>query len=88
MNLTHNPTLNQLSQLLGSVDDTQNSHILYVAKTGEVHLTAFRADTFAGAYYANEDTVQFVLDTFLIGQGYTGQKATEDPEWLAEVSRA
>jgi hypothetical protein len=85
MNLNYNPTLNQLIQLMGSVDDSADSHILYVAKTGEVHLSVFRSDTAAGAGYANEDTLQFVLDTFMIGEGYTGPQAIQDPEWMDEV---
>lgn len=85
MNLNQRPTLDQLIQLMGGVDDTQDSHILYVTKNGDVHLSAFRSDTAAGADYANEDTLQFVLDTFMIGKGYTGQQAIRDPEWMDEV---
>lgn len=85
MNLDHNPTLDQLRQLVASVDDTQDSHILYVNKTGDVHLAVFRADTAVGADYANEETLQFVLDTFLIGEGYTGPQAILDQEWMDEL---
>ena len=85
MNLNYNPTLDQLIQLMGSVDDTQDSHILYVTKNGDVHLAVFSADTAVGAEYANEEILQFVLDTFMIGEGYTGQEAIQDPEWMDEV---
>jgi len=85
MNLNYNPTLDQLIQLVGSVDDTQDSHILYVTKTGEVYLSVFRSDTAAGFEYANEDTLQFVLDTFMIAKGYMGWQATQDPEWMDEI---
>ena len=85
MNLNYNPTLDQLRQIIAGVDDTQDSHILYVTKNGDVRLTIFRSDTAAGADYANEETLQFVLDTFLIGEGYVGQQAAQDPEWMDEV---
>ena len=85
MNLNYNPTLDQLKQIIAGVDDTTDSHILYVNKNGDVRLTAFRTDTAAGADYANEETLQFVLDTFMIGEGYTGQQAIQDPEWMEEL---
>ena len=85
MNLANNPTFEQLIQLIGSVDDNQDSHILYVTKLGEVHLVPFRTDTAAGAEYANEESLQFILDTFMIGKGYTGQQALQDPEWMDEL---
>lgn len=88
MNLDYNPTLDQLCQLIASVDDNQDSHILFVAKNGDVFLTPFRADTAAGADYANEDVLQFVLDTFLMSEGYTGWKASQDLEWMAELFSA
>ncbi len=85
MNLTQSPTLDQLIQLIARVDDTKDSHILYVSKNGDVHLTAFRADTAAGSDYANEDTLQFILDTFMIGKGFVGWQATQDSEWMEEI---
>ena len=85
MNLDYNPTLDQLKLLVASVDDTQDSHIMYVNKTGEVRLAVFRVDTSVGAEYANEDTLQFILDTFLINEGYTGPQAALDPEWMEEL---
>ena len=85
MNLNQDPSLDQLIQLIGNVDDSRDSHILYVTKNGDVHLAPFRRDTAAGADYANEDTLQFILDTFLIGEGYTGQQAIQDPEWMDEL---
>lgn len=88
MNLDYHPTLEELCQLIASVDDTQDSHILYVNKTGDVFLVPLRADTFDGADYANEGKVQFVLDTFLISEGYTGWQATQDREWMEELFSA
>ncbi|MBC7572264.1 MAG: hypothetical protein H7319_21415 [Spirosoma sp.] len=88
MNLDYNPTLDQLCQLIASVDDDQDSHILFVTKSGDVHLSPFRADTATGADYANEDTLQFVLDTFMIAEGYTGREATQDLEWMDELFSA
>ncbi len=85
MNLDYNPTLDQLCQLIASVDDAQDSHILFVTKRGDVHLSVFSANTTTGSDYANEDTLQFVLDTFMIGQGYVGRQATQDPEWMDEL---
>lgn len=85
MNLDYYPTLVQLCQLVGSVDDDQDSHLLFVTKDGEVHLSPLRADTAAGALYADEDTLQFVLDSFMIAKGYLGWQATQDPEWMEEL---
>jgi len=77
--------MDQLHRLIASVDDKQDSHILYVNKTGDVFLAPFRADTAAGADYANEETLQFVLDTFILGKGFVGQQATQDQEWMDEL---
>lgn len=85
MNLDYSPTLDQLCQLVASVDDNQDSHILFVTKNGDVHLSPFRADTAVGADYANEEELQFVLDTFMIAEGYMGREATQDPEWMDEL---
>lgn len=85
MNLNQHPTLGQLIQIIGGVDDNQDSHILYVNKNGDVHLDVFRADTAFWAGYSDENNLQFVLDTFMIGKGYTGQQAILDAEWMEEV---
>lgn len=85
MNLDHHPTLDQLCQLVASVDDDKDSHILYVTKDGDVHLSPLRADTAVGAEYANEDMIQFVLDSFMIAKGYLGWQATQEPEWMDEL---
>ncbi|MPR37221.1 hypothetical protein [Salmonirosea aquatica] len=79
MNLNQHPTLDQLCKLVASVDDDRYSHILFVTKDGEVHLPPLRADT------ANEDILQFVLDSFMISKGYLGWQAAQDPEWMDEL---
>ncbi|GAB3904567.1 hypothetical protein GCM10028803_34180 [Larkinella knui] len=85
MNLNQNPTLDQLIQILNTVGYNHKSYILYVNKTGDVHLSALRACTTAGVGYANGNSLQFVLDTFLIGKGYTGRQATQDLDWMKKV---
>ncbi|RYF68424.1 MAG: hypothetical protein EOO39_19455, partial [Cytophagaceae bacterium] len=85
MNLDRQPTIDQLSQLIASVDDMQDSHILYVTKTGDVQLAVFDAATAANADYAHEDAIQFVLDTFMQGEGHTGQQAAQDQAWIDEL---
>ena len=85
MNLDQHPTLDQLCQLVASVDDDRDSHILFVTKDGEVHISPLRADTATGADYANEDILQFVLDSFMIFKGYLGWQAAQDPEWMDEA---
>jgi hypothetical protein len=39
MNLENNPTLQQLSSLLGSVDDSRSSHNVWVDREGNVHIS-------------------------------------------------
>jgi hypothetical protein len=41
MNLNDSPTIEQLTELLASVDDNSADHVLWVGVDGEVHIERF-----------------------------------------------
>ena len=79
MNLTKNPTAEELSKLLGSVDDNAGHHVLWVDHAGEVHVDLEQE------FDDNNPQLRFRYETYLSGNEYVGEKAVADRdyvEWL------
>jgi hypothetical protein len=87
MNLNNNPTMDQLRDLLRPWDDIAAHHVLWVDRTGEVHVTPlekkWRPIPEPGPDVLNNAVVRF--QTFTAGTGYVGAEAAANDEWITDA---
>ncbi len=84
MNMNHNPTVEQLAALLGACDDAAGPHVLWVAKDGEVRVTALSDETRA-AYGERRPDLRFRYETYHAGNDYVGPVAAADKQYVQEL---
>jgi hypothetical protein len=80
-NLNRNPTKDELRALLASRDDTAGHHVLWVAADGEVHITTLPR-VWPPGEFTPPSNLRLRYETFLAGNGYVGQEAAEDDDWV------
>lgn len=85
MNLNNNPTIEQLRDLLKRCDDSAGSHILWVKKTGDVHLSLLSPNQSSITFQQAHPDMQIQVETFLAGNEYVGVEAAADEEWVLEL---
>jgi hypothetical protein len=85
MNLNNNPTIEQLRDLLERCDDSAGSHILWVNKSGDVHLSHLSPDQSSIAFQQAHPDTRIQVETFLAGNEYVGPEAAADEEWVSEL---
>jgi hypothetical protein len=85
MNLNHNPTEQQLRDLLARYDDRAASHVLWVTKTGEVQITQLPPGRSLAELQQEHPEMQLRHETFLAGNEYVGPEAAADAEWVSEL---
>jgi len=89
MNLTQNPTQAELKQLLMKCDDKAGHHIIWVDHQGEVRISLIlEGNTPANFARENAERIKFRLETFGIGNDYTGATAASDKEWVERLYKA
>ena len=84
MNLAHNPIETHLAELLASVDDTSDSHVLWGDQTGKVHLDPVRTTRQLSngqpIWFGPE--ARFRWETFCQRNNYVGESAAKDSAWV------
>lgn len=80
MNLTSNPTKQQLSALLAQADDEAGHHVLWIDTAGEVHLTLLDDSISLPDFATAHPTVRVRFETFCAGNSYVGPEAAKDDE--------
>lgn len=85
MNLNHNPTSDQLRELLRPCDDTAGDHALWVSKAGQVVIERLPRGQSAAELLRARPELQMRVDTFLAGNEYVGPDAAADDEWVAAL---
>jgi hypothetical protein len=86
MNLNNNPTTDQLRDLLRVCDDRAAHHVLWVDRTGEVHVTRVEKKwpvPQPGPDVLDDALVRF--EPFVAGNGYVGPDAAANDEWIADA---
>lgn len=84
MNLTTNPTIQQLSALLSPCDDTAGHHVLWVSKSGDVNITLLSNLSPIG-FEQSTPSMALRYETFNAGNGYVGQDAAADLNYLHRI---
>lgn len=85
MNLNKQPSLDELAQLFAARKDQQDSHILWVSETGDVHLDCLEAGTCEKEFEQRTPAMRARLRTYHRGRGYVGKKAAADREFIGRV---
>ncbi len=86
MNL-EDPKIDELRELLTNADDAVDSHMLWVARDGAVHLDRLGGYSPIGLSAQHDDMV-FRLETFVAGNGYVGTAAAKNDDWVSRLFRA
>jgi hypothetical protein len=84
MNLNHNPTMDQLRELIRPADDRSGGHLLWVRRDGEVVLTALK-DRGHPPRFEVKPEMQMCCEPFWVGKGYVGPEAAENEEWIPDL---
>ncbi|GFM87910.1 hypothetical protein PSCICO_33090 [Pseudomonas cichorii] len=85
MNINNHPTIDELARLFAVRKDTLDSHILWIANSGEVHIDPMSPCTAESEFQANHPEMLSSLKMFRRGQGYVGKKAAADTEFMASL---
>ena len=89
MNLADKPTEVKLAKLLAGVDDSADSHVLWVDQIGTVHLDPVRSTKqLSGGqpiWFGAE--ARFRWETFCQGNNYVGHAAAKDSAWVRRLFR-
>lgn len=87
MNLDNDPTTDQLRDLLRPLDDRAAHHVLWVDRTGEVHITPMEK-TWPAPKKPGPDVLDNALvyfEPFWAGNGYVGTEGVANDEWITDA---
>ncbi|MGE7957044.1 hypothetical protein ACQKQA_10690 [Pseudomonas sp. NPDC089530] len=85
MNLNNQPTIDQLAHLFAKQKDSHDSHILWIAKSGQVHIDCLSPHAHEAAFDQNNRDLLARLKMYRRGQGYVGKKAAADRDFIGRV---
>ena len=85
MNLNKQPTLDELAQLFAARKDKQDSHILWISESGDVHLDCLEPGIGEEEFEKRTPAMRARLRTYHRGRGYVGKKAAADREFLSRL---
>ena len=85
MNLNNNPTKQELSALFAQCDDEAGHHILWVSNSGNVKIDLLVNTIPAKWAKDHENLYKFRLETWVQGNGYTGQDASRNANWIDRI---
>lgn len=92
MNMKDNPNSRQLRSLLFACNDLAGTHILWVNRSGEVHITPLGTESSVQWVARMETQVRFLFEVFEPGHDYVGLKAANNDEYVSllwnELSKA
>jgi hypothetical protein len=85
VNLNQSPTIDQLKIIFASCNDKSAHHILWVDHHGEVQISPLPEDINPSGFSIRFPTVVLRYETFQCGNGYVGQKASEDDPFMQRL---
>ncbi|RMQ44387.1 hypothetical protein ALQ04_02174 [Pseudomonas cichorii] len=85
MNINNHPTIDELARLFAARKDTLDSHILWIADSGEVHVDPMSPCTQESEFKENHPQMLAGLKMFRRGQGYVGKKAAADMDFMESM---
>jgi len=85
MNLNNQPTIDELAHLFAKQKDSLDSHILWIAKSGQVHIDCLSPHTHEQEFDQHQQDLAARLKMYRRGQGYVGKKAAADKDFIGQV---
>lgn len=85
MNLNHNPTIEELRELVRRCDDSAGHHVLWVRKSGDVEISVIPDDLTPIGFQQARPDMQLRMETFQVGNEYVGPAAADDEGWISEL---
>lgn len=88
MNLNRAPSIEQLKSLLAACNDEEGHHILWVSKTGEVHVSVLPEELGPIEFEESKPEMALRYETFQCGNDYVGLNAASDEELVSRLFRS
>jgi len=85
MNLNNQPTIDELAHLFAAQKDSHDSHILWISKSGQVHIDRLSPHAHEAEFDQNNQNLLARLKMYRRGQGYVGKKAAADKDFIGNV---
>lgn len=85
MNLNNQPTIDELAEMFAAQKDTLDDHILWIGKSGQVHIDCLAPHTQEEEFDKNHRELAARLKMYRRGQGYVGKKAAADRNFIEQV---
>ena len=85
MNLNNQPTIDQLARMIAAHKDTHDSHILWVAESGQVHIDCLSPHAGEEEFDRSHQNLLARLKMYRRGHGYVGKKAAADKDFIGQV---
>ncbi|MFJ4142992.1 hypothetical protein [Pseudomonas sp. NPDC089734] len=85
MNINNHPTIDELARLFAVRKDTLDSHMLWIAHSGEVHVDPMSPCTQESEFREAHPDMRAGLKMFRRGQGYVGKKAAADTVFMERM---
>lgn len=85
MNLNNQPTIDELAHLFAKQKDSLDSHILWIAKSGQVHIDCLSPHAHEQEFDESQQDLAARLKMYRRGQGYVGKKAAADRNFIEQV---
>jgi len=85
MNLNNQPTIDELARMFAAQKDSHDSHILWIAKSGQVHIDCLSPHAHEEEFDKNNQDLLARLKMYRRGQGYVGKKAAADRDFIGRV---
>ncbi|WP_095146838.1 hypothetical protein [Pseudomonas sp. Irchel s3b6] len=85
MNLNKQPTIDELARMFAAHKDSHDSHILWIAESGQVHIDCLSPHAHEAEFEQNKRDLRARLKMYRRGQGYVGKKAAADKDFVGRV---
>ncbi|WP_065260981.1 hypothetical protein [Pseudomonas bananamidigenes] len=85
MNLNNQPTIEELARMFAAKKDSHDSHILWISKSGQVHIDCLSPHAGEEEFDRNNQNLLARLKMYRRGQGYVGKKAAADKDFIGNV---
>ena len=85
MNLNNQPTIEELARMFAAKKDSHDSHILWISKSGQVHIDCLAPHAGEDEFDRNHQNLLARLKMYRRGHGYVGKKAAADKDFIGNV---
>lgn len=85
MNLNNQPSIDELARLFAAQKDSHDSHILWISKSGQVHIDCLSPHAHEAEFDRKNQQLLARLKMYRRGQGYVGKKAAADKDFIGNV---